>query len=202
MYVSKDKCLSSSSPISPKFRSHAADNNARPDSPPAHVHPGHSFPSSPPLNVSAASDDNSFEQTMSPPHDLDDTAARKWNRLCYQRQLLMDEVVRLQTEECDSKFELFPFSRFTVGKDIKLPGLKIANSSLLPGLLGIVPQFKDDAVIKRNTKLCNYPGVIMTDEEYVKFTDKYGCYTGVQCASLNKLIADDSVWKQTRFHVR
>ena len=196
-----DRMQSSSPPISPKFRSHEANGNTRPESPAAYVHPGSSFPPSPVLNVYAVSDDTSFEQTMPPPHELDDTAARKWNRLCYQRQLLHDEVQRLQAEESESTADLFPFCRFTVGKETKLPGLTIANSSLLPGLLGIVPQFKRDAVIKRNTKLCNYPGVIMSEEEYVKFTNKYGVYTGVQCASLNTLLAEDSIWRRTRFHV-
>jgi hypothetical protein len=151
-----------------------------------------------PIQQDDVFDDDDHES----PHKLDEAAARKWTRLCYQRRLLLEAVEKLETHD-RSRTDPFPFSRTTLpttssdGKNI----LRIINSTSLPGLLGISPSQKQGAVIKRDVKLCNYGGFIMTGNEYIEFTYVYGVYTGIQCASLNTLLSDDSIWKREQFIV-
>jgi hypothetical protein len=151
-----------------------------------------------PIQQDAVFDDDGHKS----PHKLDEAAARKWTRLCYQRRLLLKAVQNL--EELDRfRKDPFPFARTTRAaswNDDKTI-LRIVNSISLPGLLGIAPSQKSNAVIKRDVKLCNYRGFIMTAKEYIEFTFVYGVYTGVQCTSLNKLLSPDSCWKHEEFVV-
>jgi hypothetical protein len=194
-----DACVAPSSPGSPKSTRHPLLPHV--ESPRAQEYSNRPYPPSPESSSSVASDDHTFDQTVTPPHDLDNAATKKWNRLCYQRQMLFDEVKRLEQNDLESHC-LFPFARYTFGKSTKMPHLSIVNSPLLPGLLGIMPQYKESSVVKRNTKLCNYSGVIMTESEYEAFTENYGVYTGVACSTLNSLLPENSPWLRTRFFVR
>ena len=122
------------------------------------------------------------------PHPMSVSLALKFKRLVFQYQKLLEHVKEISKDDVENNF---PFHRQTIANP-SFPhstahfdnNFLLTNSSLLPGLIAVTARMSS----KPHTKLFNYPGFILTDDEYCAFIDKFGVFTGVTAHSLRSLI--------------